>query len=167
MGLREAIQDKPIVGVIAVVVLLFAGFMMVRGRFIRDPGVGMEYYYDLSKGELILYPLGHEPPVQTAEGGKAVRAHVFACTSCDDKEKFFYIEMMTDEAKEAMLAARGREDPGNLAQIENFGRLVAEKPEGGEPQWVASGSAQGQALTQAYMNARNRCNGKLPLICRP
>lgn len=149
MGLGEMLRDKPMVGIaLAVVMLLLAGVMTMRGR----GGKGLQFHYDLQSGELVAFAAREAPPVTLPSGNKGVLAYVFACGDCASNEQFVgYLLMYSEDAKrQLMTEAQG--------PAEQLSPLIARKPEspGEEPVWVSAQSRQGGAIIQT---AYERCGG--------
>jgi len=100
-------KQSPVVAVIAIVVLIVAGYFVISRTGGGGGGggifVGDKYFLDLTSGELVTSD-SMKSPIQTGGGHEAVRAHVFSCSSCDDKSSQFvgYLRSFTPEANAAM-----------------------------------------------------------------
>lgn len=96
--MKDWIANKPgIVGVIAVVIILFAGYMIFGSvkPSVRIDAWPNAYYYDLNSGKTFVLPAHNVPPVAAPSGplpdGKpaGVWAAVFSCGSCADANSRF------------------------------------------------------------------------------
>jgi hypothetical protein len=165
MGVGEAVNKNPIVGVvIAVVILGIAGYIMMStsggggGKQIEQ-----RYFYDLSTGELTA--MGNEPaPVTAASGSQAVWAHVFSCGSCEDESQRFvaYLQKLTDEAKAEFAKPLTQQD----SDVIMAGGRVALPPKepGGEIRWVPADGMEGMRIGEAPLSL---CPGGTPKLCEP
>jgi len=159
MGIGEAINKNPMIGVgIAVVILIVAGMILFRTTNVGKSGKPIEqrYFYDMGSGEVIV--MGNEPaPVTSASGSTAVWAAVYTCGSCDSETDRFvaYIQKYTDEAKREVEKPLKQQDYDTV----NEGTVVAAPPSkaGDEVSWVQIETLQGMNITQ--MSIQGRCPG--------
>ncbi len=167
MGIRETISQNPMIGIgIVVVVAVIVVWTQLPGA--KEPGtnVSQTYFYNLESGEIVMMPTGTRPPATTESGQQAVKAHVYSCGECTADQWFYYLESLTDDAKAALENVGEDDDPTRALQADAMGRMVAEAPASGEPQWVLAGSVQGQNIAATY-SGKGKCGSKLPNICRP
>lgn len=85
-------------------------------------GSGQAWYYDTKTGEYFKSGADQFPPITSAKGNPAVRAHFFSCGSCDsEKDRFagFY-DKYTDEAKAKLEVARNAKDPQQMGGMEMY-----------------------------------------------
>jgi hypothetical protein len=156
MGLRETIQEKPIVGIIiAVVALGIVGYVFYWQSAAGVP-LGSRYYYDVSSGELVPHKTDSMPPVTLPSGNQGVLAHVFACGDCGSEQFVGYLQKYTDAYKKQATQEIDLTNSTGPVTPSMSGDLVAQKPDGiGEPQWCEMTSLQG---AQIVRNARARCD---------
>ncbi|MHB1158057.1 MAG: hypothetical protein ACYC26_14620 [Phycisphaerales bacterium] len=85
-------------------------------------GSGQAWYYDTKTGEYFKSAADQFPPITSAKGNPAVRAHFFSCGSCDQaKERFVgFYDKYTADAKAKLEAARNAKDPQELANMEMY-----------------------------------------------
>ena len=129
----------------------------------------MAYFYDQNKGELFIAPARDQGPVATDSGSyegrpAGVRAHVYACRSCDDPEDRFiaWLEMPVEEfmgddpdVLEKYQPVVGEDEEIAFAMV----RRVKDK------QWVRGDTPEAQAI---YEEFAQRCGtGKRSYFCRP
>ena len=153
---------KPVVGVVAAIVLLVALVLIARQLGIGSGiGGGPEdvFWYDLDKGDLFAHPATIEP-VTAPSGGEGVRAHVFACTSCDDQDDRFtaYLERYTDEARRILKEEQARNNP--MARPMAMAHVLVRRPN--DDQWVAATGPQGMQIMQ---ERNSKCGGKPAKPC--
>lgn len=177
LGLRDAIQKSPAVGVvIAVAVIGLAAWLAVGrddGRRATPPSG--QWFYELSSGRLIVADIAAIPPIQGAEGGESVRARVYGCGSCKESDRKVAIlekyppkvaEQLTaplpvDPDSEEAAAFIGQQDQLRVEML-----LIAEPPQapGGEITWVSQDSPQAMAVTEA---ANALCGESDTQLCLP
>jgi len=173
MHIRKFIQKRPVATLAAVAVV--AGVCLVINiPNSQSAPENSEFFYDLGDGNLFVVKAGEMPPVVAPTGGqgRGVRAYVYSCDACGKSDRFVgYIETFTDEAKTALntsaqsAAANGSLSAQALMTIQE-GTLVALPPKksGAEPEWIVSGTPQGQ---QVMTVSRTRCNGQAAQRCHP
>ena len=136
------LKQNPQVGVIiAVVIIVIAAVVFISTRKGSvSSRLGTVYYYDLDSRETFT-DKPKVPPIDAPSGGKAVRAHLFACGSCDDPQshKPGYLETY-DTAVQQQL------QEGATPEAAGAGHLVSPVPESGPPQRVPYDSPQGMQL---------------------
>lgn len=128
-------------GIFLLAVVIGLVGMTSGGRRYRE--VHQHWYYDLGDNQLFETKIDQHPPIEAPSGpgpdGKpaGVRAHVFACTNCDDADARFigYLETYTPEGK-------ALKDRGDFRAAAKF-RLLRE-PDGS--QWVKAQDPPGAAV---------------------
>lgn len=164
MGLRDLInQHRTLAAVVIVAIAGLAVLQLTRRSSPDNRGrQDLAWFYLLDTGQLIGADRDTPPPVQT-DAGKAVRAAVFDCGTCDRSTWFIgYLETYDDAARAAL--AKDQTTLEDDAAIE-AGYRIAPAPDGGEPQWIAAATDAGTQLLDA---PRERCNGNGELLrCRP
>jgi len=170
MQLREAInQNQNIVVIVAVVIIAVSGlFIAMRcdGGGGRTNYTNKAYYYDTVTEELFVDEGDQLAPITSPDGNPAVRAHIFACGSCDDDDARFvaFYAKYTDEAKQkieqAQQGERGDAYMYGMMEFEEGGLLHSFD---GQNWWPADDDERSGEL-----HSRLNCdNGKDARYCRP
>ncbi len=131
---------------------------------------GGTYYYDTESGGLFSAPGGQIVPIK-APGGKetGVRAYVYSCTSCQQKDERFigWLEMYDPAVVKDLQETKAKDQPVSmlitLIQEERpEGLLVADsqKPD----QWISIQSKDGMKLVN---KAKDKCFPEVPKLCQP
>ncbi len=111
ISIREFMNRHSVLVVIVSVVVMFLAVMYAfngTGGGTARPPTEL-YFYDTMTGELFVASAKEYPPINTpsqAAGSKpaGVRANVFSCGKCNEKEWYIgYLETYTPEAKEVQL----------------------------------------------------------------
>lgn len=147
--------------VIAVVLLATAGWLAF-GRDRVPADIRLDYFYDLDTGELFTAPRDQLAPFPAPGGGTAVKATVFSCESCDNRDTHFigWLERYSDEAKTLMRTERQSEtddvDPKfNEAMAEGH-QIAFIDDAGGELTWQSSSDPQ---VVAQMRHVLTRCEG--------
>lgn len=145
-------NKQTILAVVAIVVLVVAGFLVARQTVLRTPPgtvQGEAWFYDSATGELVAHAGDHQ----------GIRAHVFACGSCEDESARFtaYLEQTSAAAR-----AEAEKPNPDFTVIEQGQQVAAPPEDGGEIQWVLMGSMEGAALRESPYK---RC--ETPVACTP
>jgi hypothetical protein len=132
---------------LAVAVLAVAGLIASRALTPVPGGLGdveTMWFYDIADAKLVALP-DSIPPVTTSKG-RAVRAYVFSCGSCADRDTLVtaYYEMFNPEAQTALHAAHVMTYSELASEPRDNGRLVTNDPKGN---WFAVNSKEGRAIT--------------------
>jgi len=150
------IQEKPIVGVVIVIVVLgIVGYVMFsRSSTSVEPG--SRFYYDVSSGEMVTFKANEPlPPVTLPSGKEGVLAHVYACGDCSSEQFVGYLQKFTDEYKQIVTRVIDPSQSTDPVVRPMTGELVAANPDaGGQPKWIEMNSEAG---TQIIRAVRERC----------
>ena len=139
---------NPAVAVIAVIILIVAVVLIVRGMTSKEVGAGGDAaWYDTGTGELYAGPVGVLPPAPAPSGKEGVSASVFARGSCDNEADRFiaYLSKYTEEGKPLLKAAQAATplDIGTLQRVAAEHRLIKREK---DTEWVVAGTEEGQAI---------------------
>lgn len=165
MDLRAILEKHRVIVLVLVVVAL--GFVSYRAATGRRYGHRLEnqrFFYDLTTGDLAMHDARDLSPVRLKSGHEGVLAHVFSCTSCEDRGSYrvAYVEKYPEDARAKVLASRQATSPDPSAAVaaENL-RLVA-KP--GQPlEWTPITSAQAARI----MDVASNCPDGRAQLCLP
>jgi len=167
MALRQLINERPIVGVtVAAIIIAVAIVWVSQARSTNSGKFAQAWYYDLGSAQLFPHAMTN-PPIDAPSGKTGVLAMVFACNNCSDESDRFiaWLETYTPQA-----AAKLAESvpPGEMRspadkKIIDDGKLIATRPDAGEPQWVPSDSPAGEEIRSTL---RNKCR-EFPTACTP
>lgn len=138
------LSDKPIVGIVAVIIVLVAAALMLRSK--PSPVSDHLYYYDLKTGE-IFSAMKQAPPIDAPSGDRGVKAAIYSCGACEPGA-WSVLWLETYE---------GEPDAGNH-------RVAAIPEAGGEPQWFGMLSDNAGVLTG---KANTLCDGQAATLCMP
>ncbi len=168
-NLRQKLnENQNLVMIFAVVVIAVCGLYIVMRCDSRRPGnISNEaWYYDTVTQTLYVGERDQDPPVTSPDGNPAVRAHMFSCGDCDDKDERFvaFYDKYTDEAKAALEKARTAGEDAEMmyemAELYDGGVLYSFD---GENWWPAEDPEKSMELQE-----RLRCDdGKQARYCRP
>jgi hypothetical protein len=167
MSLSDIVEgNKQVVLIIAVIVLLGAGLMMVRGKG-EAGATAARWYYDLDTGELVAHATFERSPVTLPDGHSAVLAHVYGCGDCEGETFLVYVER-TDPSVDIPEIRTGKDggdtDPGKVVVALTAAAQIAVDPKttGGEPQWLPA------SQRAAMSGLANKCGkGQRPRECLP
>lgn len=163
MGLRDTMNDKPVVVTIVVLAVLVVAVVVLvnRGGDVTPGREGKTYFYDAKTRKVYLTD---ENTVSPAKGGQAFKAHMYACGKCTPKAQFVgYVSKYSDEARqiidEKLGGIIGPHMP--LREMIRVGldretmMLVAEVNEdGSDLEWVYADSLDADEIRR---NVRNIC----------
>lgn len=164
MSIRDQLRKPAVGGSLAGGVLVFA---VVYAVFFSEPeytGPKKEvnhHYWDLQEKKLFPGPTDQYPPIKAPSGGEGVRAYVYSCSDCADKESHVvgYLFKNSDEAK-ALLVAEADMTGGENYQTWYDGQLVRPVDDG---DWVNIHSDEGKAIVK---EAKGKCGASKPIECR-
>lgn len=152
MALREKFKNRPIVGVIAGVVLLGAATYMTFA-FIRDyasGGPGTAYFSSDDGKTFFIDDIMRLPPFEH-RGQTAVRAHVF---DCNGNRVVGYLSRYTDESLKAFETAKAfkgtNRPPPNLDVIMNASTNGTQIKRPGQGEWVSAGATEQVARIRGF-----------------
>lgn len=156
---------------VAVLTLGFAGyrFFFPPPRSESIPHEAMAYFYDLNTGDTFTAPATERGPLETESGPceghpAGVRAHVYACQSCDDPQRRFvaWVEIPIE-----ILAAADAEKYHPYLERDNtegeIASTMVRRPD--DAQWVPADSLQ---ALQIFEQIDGACApGEDIFRCRP
>lgn len=144
MGLRDGINQKPIVGVVLVAIVLVVAVTIIARSGNTTPRVPEQrYLYDLDAGALVVGDVS-----ELASNTSRVAARVYSCSSCADETKRF-VAMLEKPNPSANLEAG--ENPRLIRAVD------------GE-KWVTPNSDTGMKIA---MQADEKCGGMPRSECYP
>jgi hypothetical protein len=159
--------------VLAIALLVGAGFRFARFFHERTSADGFAYFYDLSERKLFVAPRTSVPPIRGINDGKldGMRAVVIS-TSENPKDKasqrIAYLEKYATELKQQLEAMQsGQEPPGpsgsrisrGAAQSFTFVRRLNDET------WYEATSAEAEKIMTEWRVPGP--DGKTPLVCAP
>lgn len=166
---------RPLIAVLAAVVVFASfGFVIYRMMFPPAPFQPQSweptaYFYDLNTGDLFTAPADRPGPIETDSGlhqgmPAGVRAHVYACASCDDPSRRFIAWI------EVPIAALAASDPQEYEQFAHrdisqgeVATTMIRRPDGDK--WFPADSPEAQAILNEISS---RCtSGERVFRCRP
>ncbi len=194
MSLRDWINSNPTVVTSGAVVILVAALAWIITAGIGGSGGSsasgaQAYFLDLKTGELFKDSDSKLAPIESPNGNQAVRAVVFSCGSCDDKEKRFigYYQKLPPEMQKmrpkdgtsgggappvnALAVASAKSDgsfhrpPLSDAQLQRL-----KKEQNWHQQTTrrrGGGGATFQKIKRAPRSASVCSGGKSPTVCNP
>ncbi|MBI1368426.1 MAG: hypothetical protein GC162_07195 [Planctomycetes bacterium] len=125
-----------------------------------DPGKA--YFYDVKTKEYFVDSATKIPPIKSAAGNDAVRAHFFTCNDCGDNNRFIgYYEKYEPQVKAKLDARLAKQDADAEFYEEAFqGRLYSTDG----IKWVAAESPEGFKIVEDLMK---KCPEKQLHYCPP
>lgn len=171
-GLRGLMQRHgAIVAVAAVIIAVASVFATTRSIIGPSRQPADLYYYDLNTGDLFTAPGGALQPIAApssdADNPSGVRAHVFACGSCDDASVRYvgYITKFNPDVVAKVLERNGGVINAEFHQLLDLtaDNTLVRSTES-DDDWRPIGSRTGIALVTA---AQKRCGNATPARCVP
>ncbi|MDX1683170.1 MAG: hypothetical protein R3336_08620 [Phycisphaeraceae bacterium] len=182
--IRKWVNENSAVVTIAAVVLLaltiWAIYSQMSGRSF-DPDAQRVWFYDLKSGGVFAVDADTVPPIETDSGPLAngmpagVRAHVFACGSCETDAQFVaWVEMELPRDKAMALLRANKDGDGSsgpdASELHAGDRTFVMAGDVPVPpelvgRWVQRNSRPGFQITEAV---GERCGGQnSPNPCNP
>lgn len=148
MGIRETLNQNPIVVGAGVVVILVIAALIIFSSGSDRPAEVDAYYTTDDGATWFAYEAEEMPPVNY-NGKQAVRAYLFRCA--DGKEFVGYLERYSDEAKATLDGARKMGQQGQRPDLQKVqsaamtGRMV-KRPS--DKQWATGADMRGVMKVQ-------------------
>ena len=142
MGIREKINDKPIIANVAVAIVVVAALVYIYHFLTTDPSAPpTEAFYSVDDGASYFVDEASQVAPFDHDGAVAVKALVF---ECDGKLFVNHLERVRPESRDEILKTREGERGESAAQQMIANNRQIKRP--GDAEWVSVMSGVGQDI---------------------
>ncbi|MBI1375712.1 MAG: hypothetical protein GC159_23635 [Phycisphaera sp.] len=148
-----------IIGMCLATLLSRGGNAVIEAPPDFDPGP--QWFFDVETQEVFVDSGRHIPPFENAAGHECVRAVMYGCGGCGEKQRFVaYYEKYTSSGQAVVQQYGTYEDALMADENLNQQRLVSDNGVA----WLAASSPEGARVMTAFLE---HCTTARPLPCRP